>query len=154
MKKLIILLLTFFSVSAFGQYTENEESFTKTYTQLRIWENADGIWNYSDGTNTEWKFVYNVNFKINSSVNEMYGVVLIGTDGLPKFFCNYLGDTVNGEDEFGMYMSNELDIIYFKEETGLWELWDSGEIRYYGNWTHIYFGEPAYMYFSYFKEKK
>lgn len=154
MKKLIILLLTFFSVSAFGQYTENEESFTKIYTHLRTWQRADSLWNYTDGTNGEWKFIYNVDFNINNSSSVMYGTILIGADGLPAFFFNYLTDAFKDEDELGIFMGNKVDILYLNEDTGIWQLWDTGEIRYYGSWNHIYFGEPSYLYFSYHKEKK
>ena len=50
MKKLFLILLTIVSFTSFGQYTPTEDTFSKTYTQIRMWEKSDSIWVYSDGS--------------------------------------------------------------------------------------------------------
>jgi hypothetical protein len=151
MKKLILMLLTSFSLMAYGQYNTTEETFSKTYTQLRIWEKPDSTWVYSDGTFTDWTFIFNVEFFSLPGGSNMFGTVMENSKGEPKFFCNYLGDLYESEDEYGEYGSYKVDILSKDDDTGTWEYWNSGELRYYGPWTYLFNGDK--MYFSYFNQK-
>lgn len=151
MKKLILMLLTSFSLMAYGQYNTTEETFSKTYTQLRIWEKPDSTWVYSDGTFTDWTFIFNVEFFSFPGGSNMFGTVMENSKGEPKFFCNYLGDLYESEDEYGEYGSYKVDILSKNDDTGAWGYWDSGELRYYGPWTHLFTGDK--IYFSYFNQK-
>lgn len=151
MKKLILILLTSFSLMAYGQYNTTEETFSKTYTQLRIWEKPDSTWVYSDGTFTDWTFIFNVEFFSFPGGSNMFGTVMENSKGEPKFFCNYLGDLYESEDEYGEYGSYKVDILSKNDDTGAWGYWDSGELRYYGPWTYLFTGDK--MYFSYFNQK-
>ena len=151
MKKFILILLTAISVTAFGQYTPQEETFSKTYTQLRIWERPDSTWVYSDGTFVDWTFIFNVEFFAFPGGSDMFGTIMENSEGEPKFFCNYLGDLYESEDEYGEYGSYKVDILNKDDETGTWKYWNSGELRYYGPWTYLFTGDKTY--FSYFNEK-
>ena len=151
MKKLILMLLTSFSLMAYGQYNTTDNSFSKTYTQLRVWEKPDSTWVYSDGTFTDWTFIFNVEFFSFPGGAEMFGTVMENSKGEPKFFCNYLGDLYESEDEYGEYGSYKVDILNKDDDTGTWEYWNSGELRYYGPWTYLFTGDK--MYFSYFNQK-
>jgi hypothetical protein len=151
MKKFILTLLTAISVTAFGQYTPQEETFSKTYTQLRIWEKPDSTWVYSDGTFVDWTFVFNVEFFAFPGGSDMFGTIMENSEGEPKFFCNYLGDLYESEDEYGEYGSYKVDILNKDDETGTWKYWNSGELRYYGPWTYLFTGDKTY--FSYFNQK-
>jgi hypothetical protein len=151
MKKLILMLLTSFSLMAYGQYNTTEETFSKTYTQLRIWEKPDSTWVYSDGTFTDWTFIFNVEFFSFPGGSNMFGTVMENSKGEPKFFCNYLGDLYESEDEYGEYGSYKVDILSKNDDTGTWGYWNSGELRYYGPWTYLFTGDK--MYFSYFNQK-
>lgn len=151
MKKFILILLTAISVTAFGQYTPQEETFSKTYTQLRIWERPDSTWVYSDGTFVDWTFIFNVEFFAFPGGSDMFGTIMENSEGEPKFFCNYLGDLYESEDEYGEYGSYKVDILNKDDETGTWKYWDSGELRYYGPWTYLFTGDKTY--FSYFNQK-
>ena len=62
MKQFIGIFLTMVGLTSFGQYELTESSFSKTYTQLRTWEKPDSTWVYSNGSNTEWTFHFNVDF--------------------------------------------------------------------------------------------
>jgi len=151
MKKFILTLLTAISLNAFGQYTPQEETFSKTYTQLRIWERPDSTWVYSDGTFVDWTFVFNVEFFAFPGGSDMFGTIMENSEGEPKFFCNYLGDLYESEDEYGEYGSYKVDILNKDDETGTWKYWNSGELRYYGPWTYLFTGDKTY--FSYFNQK-
>jgi hypothetical protein len=151
MKKFILILLTAISVTAFGQYTPQEETFSKTYTQLRIWERPDSTWVYSDGTFVDWTFIFNVEFFAFPGGSDMFGTIMENSEGEPKFFCNYLGDLYESEDEYGEYGSYKVDILNKDDETGTWKYWNSGELRYYGPWTYLFTGDKTY--FSYFNQK-
>jgi|SRR6056300_332563 hypothetical protein len=151
MKKFILTLLTAISLNAFGQYTPQEETFSKTYTQLRIWERPDSTWVYSDGTFVDWTFIFNVEFFAFPGGSSMFGTIMENSEGEPKFFCNYLGDLYESEDEYGEYGSYKVDILNKDDETGTWKYWDSGELRYYGPWTYLFTGDKTY--FSYFNQK-
>lgn len=151
MKKLILMFLTSFSLMAYGQYNTTDNSFSKTYTQLRVWEKPDSTWVYSDGTFTDWTFIFNVEFFSFPGGAEMFGTVMENSKGEPKFFCNYLGDLYESEDEYGEYGSYKVDILSKDDDTGTWEYWNSGELRYYGPWTYLFTGDK--MYFSYFNQK-
>lgn len=151
MKKLILMFLTSFSLMAYGQYNTTDNSFSKTYTQLRVWEKPDSTWVYSDGTFTDWTFIFNVEFFSFAGGAEMFGTVMENSKGEPKFFCNYLGDLYESEDEYGEYGSYKVDILSKDDDTGTWEYWNSGELRYYGPWTYLFTGDK--MYFSYFNQK-
>lgn len=151
MKKFILTLLTVISLNAFGQYTPQEETFSKTYTQLRIWERPDSTWVYSDGTFVDWTFIFNVEFFAFPGGSSMFGTIMENSEGEPKFFCNYLGDLYESEDEYGEYGSYKVDILNKDDETGTWKYWDSGELRYYGPWTYLFTGDKTY--FSYFNQK-
>jgi hypothetical protein len=151
MKKFILTLLTAISVTAFGQYTPQEETFSKTYTQLRIWEKPDSTWVYSDGTFVDWTFIFNVEFFAFPGGSDMFGTIMENSEGEPKFFCNYLGDLYESEDEYGEYGSYKVDILNKDDETGTWKYWNSGELRYYGPWTYLFTGDKTY--FSYFNQK-
>jgi len=151
MKKFILILLTAISLNAFGQYTPQEETFSKTYTQLRIWERPDSTWVYSDGTFVDWTFIFNVEFFAFPGGADMFGTIMENSEGEPRFFCNYLGDLYESEDEYGEYGSYRVDILNKNDETGVWGYWNSGELRYYGPWTYLFVGDK--MYFSYFNEK-
>ena len=76
MKKFILILLTAISLNAFGQYTPQEETFSKTYTQLRIWERPDSTWVYSDGTFVDWTFIFNVEFFAFPGGSSMFGTIM------------------------------------------------------------------------------
>ena len=151
MKKFILTLLTAISLNAFGQYTPQEETFSKTYTQLRIWERPDSTWVYSDGTFVDWTFIFNVEFFAFPGGSSMFGTIMENSEGEPKFFCNYLDDLYESEDEYGEYGSYKVDILNKDDETGTWKYWDSGELRYYGPWTYLFTGDKTY--FSYFNQK-
>ena len=151
MKKFILTLLTAISLNAFGQYTPQEETFSKTYTQLRIWERPDSTWVYSDGTFVDWTFIFNVEFFAFPGGSDMFGTIMENSEGEPKFFCNYLGDLYESEDEYGEYGSYKVDILNKDDETGTWKYWNSGELRYYGPWTYLFTGDKTY--FSYFNQK-
>lgn len=149
MKKLILMLLTSFSLMAYGQYNTTDGSFTKTYTQLRSFNKVDSTWVYTGGDFKEWKFIFNVDFFTYPNGPEMWGLVMEDGDGKPQFMMNYLGDLVESEDEYGEYGSYKVDIVS-KEDDGTWKWWDAGELRYYGPWAMLYLDD---MYFSYFNEK-
>jgi len=150
MKKLFLILLTIVSFTSFGQYTPTEDTFSKTYTQIRMWEKSDSIWVYSDGSFIEWTFHFNVNFSSSPGYN-MFGVIMEDEEGIPNFFFNYLGNIHEDEDEYGEYGSYQVDILTNNQETKTWEYWNSGELRYYGPWTYLFIRENVY--FSYFREK-
>ena len=151
MKKFILTLLTAISLNAFGQYTPQEGTFSKTYTQLRIWEKPDSTWVYSDGTFVDWTFIFNVEFFAFPGGSDMFGTIMENSEGEPKFFCNYLDDLYESEDEYGEYGSYKVDILNKDDETGVWGYWNSGELRYYGPWTYLFTGDKTY--FSYFNQK-
>ena len=150
MKKLFLTLLTAVSFTSFGQYVTNEDSFSTTYTQLRVYENIDSLWIYSDGAMKEWTFIFNANFFTYPGGPEMFGAIMEDEKGEPQFMMNYLGDLVESKDEYGEYGSYRVDILS-KEDNGVWEWWDSGECRYYGPWVMLYLDD---MYFNYFNEKE
>jgi len=154
MNKVITLTLgLLFSVMSYGQYIPTEGTFSKTYTQIRTWERPDSTWVYADGTLKEWTFHYNVDFIGNLNGKDLFGTVMENEQGQPRFFYNYLGDLYEGEDEYGEYGSYQVDILSVNDDTGAWEYWNSGELRFYGPWTYLYLGNPAWLYFSYFNEK-
>jgi len=154
MKHFFMVFLTMIGLNVFGQFNLTENSFSKTYTQLRTWEKPDSVWVYSNGSNTQWTFHFNVDFFPFSKNSGMFGAVLENEEGNPEFFCNFLDEVQKGEDEFGIYNSNKVDILHYDEESGVWEYWNTGELRLYGPWTYLYVGEPSYLYFSYFKQKE
>ena len=151
MKKLILMLLTSFSLMAYGQYNTTDDSFNTTYTQLRIWQKPDSSWVYSDGTFIEWTFIFNVEFFSFPGNTEMFGTLMEDSEGEPQFFCNYLGDLYVSEDEYGEYGSYKVDILRKDKETAVWKYWNSGELRYYGPRTYLFLGDRTY--FSYFNQK-
>lgn len=154
MKKFIGLFLTMIGLTSFAQYELTESSFSKTYSQLRTWEKPESTWVYSNGSTTQWTFHFNVDFFPFEKSSGMFGAVLVNEEGNPEFFCNYLGELKKGEDEYGIYGSNQVDILYNDPETGRWEYWNTGELRHYGPWTYLFLGDPSKLYFSYFKEKE
>jgi len=149
MKKLILMLLASFSLTAYGQYITDESSFSKTYTQIRSFDKQDSLWVYAGGDFKEWTFVFNVDFFTYPGGPEMDGLVMEDDKGEPQFMMNYLGDLFEGKDDYGEYGSYKVDILS-KEDDGTWRWWDSGECRYYGPWVILDLGN---MYFSYFNEK-
>lgn len=146
--------MTIISLNTFGQVSRTEDTFDKTYTQFRIWQKVDTTWVYSDGSNTEWTFQFNVDFKPHPKSSGMYGTILLDKQADPFLFCNYLGDINKTQDEFGEYYSQEVDILMINEDTGVWEYSNIGELRHYANWTYLYIGNPSELYFSYFKPKQ
>ena len=153
MKKLLLTLLTITSTTAFSQYTHNDGSFQKTYTQIRNHQNIDGEWTYTGGDFVEWTFHLNVDFFPCLDCPEMRGTVMEDINGEPQFFMNYLGDIIESSDDYGEYGSFKVDILSKNDETGKWEWWDAGECRYYGNFVMLYINNPATIRFDYFNVK-
>lgn len=153
MRKLFLTLMTIISLDTLGQVSRNEDTFDKTYTQFRIWRKVDTTWVYTNGSNTEWTIQFNVDFKSHPESSSMYGAFLVDSKSEPFLFCNYLGNQIKGQDEFGEYYSQEVDILMINEENKVWEFSNVGELRHYANWTYLYIGNPSELYFSYFKPK-
>ena len=153
MKKLLLTLLTIVSTTAFSQYTHNDGSFQKTYTQIRNHQNIDGEWTYTGGDFVEWTFHLNVDFFPCPDCPEMRGTVMEDINGEPQFFMNYLGDIIESSDDYGEYGSFKVDILSKNDKTGKWEWWDAGECRYYGNYVMLYLNNPATVRFDYFNVK-
>jgi len=156
MKKYLILFgLIFTILTSFGQYVETDGSFSKTYERLRGWKSVDGEWVYDNGSSNEWTFVFNVEFYSSPNGNDMFGTVMKNSNGESQYFCNYIGQITEDKDEYGEYGEYEVDILSKDDETDKWEFWDTGKLRYYGNWTYMYMGyEPHDYYFSYFGLKQ
>ena len=91
MKNLMVMLLTAISFTAFGQYTHNDDSFQKTYTQLRTYEIPEGEteWFYANGDFVEWTFHFNIDFFACPGCSTQRGVVMEDASGEPQFFMNY-----------------------------------------------------------------
>ena len=155
MKNLMVMLLTAISFTAFGQYTHNDDSFQKTYTQIRTYEIPEGEteWFYANGDFVEWTFHFNIDFFACPGCSTQRGVVMEDASGEPQFFMNYLGDLREGEDEYGEYGAYKVDVLSKDDETGRWKWWDAGECRYYGNWTMLYLKNPSTLRFDYFNVK-
>jgi len=155
MKKLLFILLTLVSFESFGQYIESDGSFSKTYTRVRGWKNVEGDWIYDDGNEVVWQIILNVDFFSSPDGVEMFGTILLDGSGEPQYFCNYVGQLKEGEDEFGEYGEYAVDVLSKNDKTGKWDFWDAGALRYYGPWTSLYLGYPPYTYqFSYFGLKE
>ena len=155
MKKLLFTLLTLVSFTTFGQYMEGENSFSKTYQTVRGWKAVEGEWMYDDRALKDWQFIFNVDFFASPSGREMYGAVMIDDQGAPQYFFNYLGDIHESEDEYGEYGAYRVDVLAKDDETGKWDLWTQGNLKYYGYSTMFYMGSPPYnYYFSYFEPKE
>jgi len=154
MKNLLFTLLAMASFTAFIQYTPDEGSFTVTYSQLRSYEKPEGQsdWVYANGDFHTWTFQFNVDFFACPGCREQFGTVMEDSQGKPKFFMNYLGGVIEGEDEYGKYNSFMVDILSKDDETGKWKWWETGECRHYGKWTMLYLKNPAILRFDYFNK--
>ena len=153
MKKLLFTLLTVISTTAFSQYTETESSFSKTFTQLRTYERPEGAedWIYSGGDFVIWTLSLNVDFFACPGCRTQRGVMMANAAGESKFFLSYLGQLREGEDSYGDYNAYYVDILSYEE--GKWDVWDSGEFRYYGNFAMLYVHNPSTFRFDYFNIK-
>ena len=61
MRTLLTTIFLVFSSTIFGQYIENDGSFTREYTSIRGYKNVDGELIYDEGSAVQWTFVFNVN---------------------------------------------------------------------------------------------
>lgn len=154
MKKLFLILMTIINLNSFSQITRTDETFEKTYTQVRIWEKVDTTWVYSNGSTVEWKFQFNVHFTLHPQSSKMYGAALLDSNNQPSFFLNYLGELIRNKDSMGEYNSQMVDILNNDPLLGRWELVNVGELRHYAETTMLYVGEPSMLLFSYFKLKE
>lgn len=149
------LMMAVASIPSFSQYIETEGSFAKTYERIRGWKAVDGDWIYDDGNAVTWTIVYNVQFFSSPSGREMYGAVVLNSNGAPEYFYNYISNVVEGEDDYGEYGQQNVDILSKDNETGKWEFWQPGMLRFYGYTTSLYLGSDPYTYyFSYFGLKE
>ena len=123
MKKFLFILLAAASFPTFGQYTHDEGSFQKTFTQVRNHQiiGDDTEWSYTGGNFAEWTFHFNVDFFPCPGCPEMRGTVMENINGEPRFFMNYLGNIIETSDEFGEYGSFKVDILSKNDETGAWD---------------------------------
>jgi len=154
-KKILFISSWFLSLVASSQYIATEGSFEKTYTRIRGWEKQDSDWVYSDGSMVEWNVIFNVDFLATPDGKEMFGVVLEDAQGQPQYFCNYIGDLIEGEEDGLSFHEYHVDILSKDDDTGKWEFWDSGALRYYGSWMKLYLGiEPYHFHFVYFGVKE
>jgi hypothetical protein len=149
MRTLLTTIFLIFSSTIFGQYIENDGSFTREYTSIRGYKNVDGELIYDEGSAVQWTFVFNVNFFTSADGREMLGAVMNNAEGQPRYFYNYIGDIYESEDEDGHFGEFRVDILHYNDDNARWEFWEQGTLRYYGTHTSLFLGRPSWYLFVY-----